>query len=492
MPTPLDWVRKLYAKIIEQRRHAQLYDKYYSGEHRLEIIEQDFREVFGTKAGSAITAVLEPARVNISRVAIEALTERMIIDGFTVGADDDQAGADAARRIWMDNDLDEMSGVAHVEAAVKGAAFTLVWPDSDGDPVVSIEDVEQTAIARMSVPPYDVIAALKVWTDEWTADEMADLYLPDKVWRWKRNRRAPSSSSLLIVPSFVTSVSTSDWLPQAFDNDAETIDNPFGRPPVTELANRARLLRPPRSDLVDVAPLHDASDKILGDLIIAASFGAVPVRYATGLKILADEKGKPVDEKGNPVTPIEVRSDRFLTSPDAASRFGTLDGSNLEGFVKASNEVMARFRTVTRVPYHYIDMGGTSGVAGETLVAFEGPLNRRKAGTCLRVGSGWRKTIALCLEAGKSEFAGKPVATRWADTESKSLAQQADAFTKLVKSGTPFEVAAEKVLGWPRETIRRALKLREQEQLSADAALAAVQRDASAGGPVDTVPAVAT
>lgn len=459
-PSPRDWLDWLYAKLRRQRIHARKFDRYYSGESKLEIVTRDFREVF--------EGLFNPVRVNLCRVAVDVTMERLEVDGFIVGDDDNQEGADAARRIWLANDLDVMSSIAHTESGIKGTAFTLTWPGEDDEPIVSVEDPEEMVIARRTSPPYDVIAALKVWVDEWDGIEHADLYLPDEVRRFRRDKTKAT------LPG-----RGAGWTEATFDGGEESLNNPYGAVPVVEISDRQRLLKPPLSRLVDVAPLQDGSDKILADLIIAASFGAVPVRTATGLEFKTDAEGRPVDATGKPVKPFDVRADRVWISPKAESKFGTLEGSTLEGFVAARKAILGAYRTTTRVPLNYVgELEGTSHLTGEAVKALENPLVRLIGSVARRVGPGWAKTMQFALGPDYSEA---PVRTRWADTETKVEAQQADAANKAKDMGVPLEVVLEQILGWPREVIRRTLAIRAQEGTDLDEMLEALRRDALSG-----------
>jgi hypothetical protein len=479
---PLEWVARLEAKLASQRQHAQFYDRYYSGESRLEIVTRDFMDVFG--------GMFDAVRENISLVSVEATAERLRVSGFRVGADteDDVDGARLASDIWRRNDMEEMSPVAHTEIGVKGMVFGMAWPGDDDRVTLSVEDPEQMAVARSSSPPYDVIAALKVWVDEWDGVEHSDLYLPDRVHRF---RSASPMSPLSPLPLFVpgplgASISVLPrWVPGVFDGGGETIVNPFGVVPVVELANRARLLKPPASDLVNIAPLADGADKILADLVIAASFGAVPVRTATGLKFQTDAEGQPVDAQGNRTTPFNVRADRVWISPDAQSKFGTLEGSSLEGFVVARDAILRGVRTISRTPFHYFDMGGTSSLSGDTLKALEGPLVRQIMSRQPRLGSGWRKLMRLALALERPGSGA--VETRWQDTETRNEAAAADAAVKWKDAGVPYEMRLEKLLGFTPDEVARAVRLSEAEQLAGDALFAALERDALDPTPRSTV-----
>ena len=458
MPTPNEWLERLYSKLRKQRIHARKFDRYYSGESKLEIVTRDFRDVFEN--------LFNPVRVNLCRVAIDVTMERLEVEGFSVGDDDNQAGAEAAERVWLDNDLEVMSSIGHLESGVKATAFTLCWPGDDDEPIISIEDAEQMVVARRSVPPYDVIAALKVFVDEWDGIERADLYLPDLVHRFRHSARGG-----IIVPGI------RGWSVDTFDGGEETLPNPYGAVPVVELSDRQRLLRPPASELVDVAPLQDASDKILADLIIAASFGAVPVRTATGLEFMTNAEGRPVDAKGLPIRPFDVRADRVWISPKAESKFGTLEGSSLDGFVTARTAILDAFRTTTRIPLNYVGELGTSGWTGESVKAMEAPLSRKTKAKARRLGPAWAKTMHFALSG--TEFTDAPVRTRWADTETKVEAQQTDAANKVKEMGVPLEVVLEKILGWPRDLVRRTIAMRDEQDADIEALVRAIQRDAS-------------
>jgi hypothetical protein len=269
----------------------------------------------------------------------------------------------------------------------------------------------------------------------------------------------------------------SGWQDATFDGGVEQLTNPFdGRVPVVELANRQRLIKRPQSDLVDIAPLQDAHDKILADLIIAASFGAVPVRTATGLVYKTNAAGRPVNDAGDEITPFDVRADRVWISPNDKTKFDTLEGSSLEGFIKARDTILATARSLSRVPLHYFDMGGTSGVSSETLKALEAPLTRWVGGTTNRLSPGWARTIRFAL-ALDPKLAGQPVITRWADTETKSIGQMGDFASKAKDMGVPLDIILETILGWPRELVRRTMARRDAEGIALEDAVEAFRRD---------------
>lgn len=490
MPTPLQWLSRLESMLENQRAHGRLYDAYYSGERRLELLERDYAEVFG--ADNYKRPLLNAPYSNVAAIGIDALAERVSVEGFRVGADDDARGAAAADALWQGNDLDAVAPIGHVESFVKGTAAALVWPGRDGRAVISVEDAEQLVVHRSSSPPYDVDAALKLYIDEWTAESVALLWLrgdgQSDGGRYTYRKLAGGALQQwpdLPTPTtwdYPTAVDKIERLPEAFD----------GRVPVVELANRQRLLRPPASELVHVAPLADVHDKLIGDLVIAASFGAIPIRTATGIKLKRVVNAATGETEL--VSPFDVRADRAMVSEDPNARFGTLPASDLAGYVAAIDMVLREIRALTRTPQHYYGEGVAAGMSGETLKAAEASLVRKVGGILPRFGATWRKVVSLGLALDSPEFARAQVETRWRNTETQVEAQAVDAAQKLEAMGVPLEIVLER-LGFPRPLIARAVSLRNAEQLRGQRLVELIRRDTI--DPTDptptptTVPAVA-
>lgn len=446
--SPLEWARRLGKPLRRQRKHARQYDGYYKGERELALVRRDFEEVFGNAAeGERLLDLLLPQlptpRANVSRVGVDAYVEKMRLEDFLVGGSEpDAQGAQDAAEILQRNDFDEAAPTAHREAYIKGASFALVWPDNDGNPVVTIEDATQVAIARQPAPPYDVIAAVKVYKDEWTDREVTAVYDGDGCYTFRRVKGRG-----LVEDERAFDPAPSVW---------------GGRVPMIELANRQRLLDPPSSVLVDVAPLADNHAKLLADMVIAASFGAIPIRTATGIKLRF--------ENGQVVSPFDIRADRILTSENPEAKYGQLDGAKLEGYVSAQEMLLTLLRLVTRVPQHYYGVGASAGMSGETLRASEASLNAMISGSLPMFGGGHRRWMRLALMLKDERYATMPLRPLWGPVETRLPSVEVDAFQKAVASKVPPDIAAREFLRWRPEQVAE-LKKRIEDQQAADAAL---------------------
>ena len=96
-------------------------------------------------------------------------------------------------------------------------------------------------------------------------------------------------------------------------------DEPSGLPgvPVVEFSRSARPIAPPTSEIERIATEVDIVDLIEGLMVFAGHFGAVPIRYGTGLDVPRDPKDptKPLlGPDGKPLIGFNARADHFWAS----------------------------------------------------------------------------------------------------------------------------------------------------------------------------------
>jgi hypothetical protein len=174
--TPLSpgWWLQRQGKILLERR--PWYDKlwrYYSGDPDLPEGAEGCR--------AAYRAFQKKARINYANLIASAVTDRLAINGFRTGAEDDENGDADARDIWNANDMRVASSDLHTFVAAMSRAYTIVGgPTSEtaGLPRITVEDPRQVITAQDSADPRITRAGLKMFTDEWTARDMAYVYLP--------------------------------------------------------------------------------------------------------------------------------------------------------------------------------------------------------------------------------------------------------------------------------------------------------------------------
>ena len=470
MPTVMQWTNRLLGKIEAQKRYAEPYELRYSNEYVLPFLRREYAEVYpGLAIASAdgrivdtlhtagLHSMLDVPKSGAAGIVVDALTERLVLRGLT--APDDAEAARLLEQAWEDSDLDVMHHEGHREALIAGRSFVSIARDAaNGDrAVVGIESATQAAVIRRQAVPYDVIAYLKVWTDEWTGDRHGLLRLPgqdyDLVERPGQEMDPEGSGE------------TSRW-----SVSGEPRPTGLAGVPVVELAPRARLLKDPVSEIDPIASLIDIVDLVEGLLVFAGHFGAVPIRYGTGLEIPRDPKdpSKPLLGKdGKPAIGFHPRADHFWGNTGKDAKFGQLEPAGLASFVTWAEHASSRVRAKTALASTYFSLDLKSHMSAELLKTDEAPMIRRvrRMGEQGSLNQSWRRVgqWILSIEAPSTRTR---VRGRWEDPETRIDAQLVDQFTKLTASGLGVRTVAEEVLRWDKETIRAAVDEYEGTNLS--------------------------
>jgi hypothetical protein len=460
--SPQWWAVRLQQKVDAQAAYAKPFDDSYTGDRQLGIMQVEYDRLFGLALNQGhrpAPSELDPPRSALAAVGVDVTAERLHVLGFseavtatepTATTEPAAAGPNyvpAVTEAWRRNDLDVMEPIATVEALVKGRVLLLIWPDrSTGKSVLTVEDPSQMAVARRSRPPYDVLCGLKVFTDEWTGKPERLVWLADGMHTLREQ------GDRLVEDS------------NAFEKAPAPLD---GQIPIVEMANRPRLLREPTSALTLVTPYADADALLMGWMLIAARFGALPLVTLSG-QVLPRAKNADGSVKltrdGAPevLNPFDVRADSLLVAEDEKASWGKLESSSLAGFVATLQEVRVAVRGITKVPALYYGEGTSAGQSGETLQAAETPLVHTALGYQRTFGQPWRRAAQLTHLVD----VGKPIelVTAWADPKTYMQSQSVDAMQKYVASGVPLSVALEQT-GMSPEIVRRAIELAEKERL---------------------------
>ena len=452
--TVLQWVTALLAKIDAQTAYAVPYEQRYRNEYTLPFLIREYAEVYGVGAVNGLMGI-QPPRAGTAAVVVDAFVERLNVKG---AQSDDSAAVRLVEDAWQDNDLDVMHREAHRESMIKRTAFAQVSRSADGSrAIVGIDAAEQVAVHRMPGPPYDVDAALKVWTDEWTGRRRARLWLPGVDYDLTETgilARDPEGGPL------------STWM-------VVGDPRPTGLPgvPVVEFPAQARLLVDPVSEIEPIVTHVDIVDLIEGLMVFAGHFGAVPIRWATGLEVPRDPKDptKPLlGPDGKPLIGFNPRADHLWASTSADAKFGQLTPASLESFVSWAQHASMRIRAKTGVASTYLSLDLKSHMSAELLKTDEAPMVRRTnaKGRDGTYGQAWRRVMQLILQIEDPTSRAR-VVPRWEDPQTRIESQDADVFSKLAPHLGALHTA-ENVLGWSRPEAEAAVAAASEAKIAAD------------------------
>ena len=423
-----DLLATLLQRIDEPAAKYADLDRYYAGRQPLAYLSPESRRALGDRFGRLAT--------NLPRLAVTSLAERLRVTGFT--------GADVWPD-WLRNDLDQDSGIAHREALLLGASYVIVWADQFGRPKVTVESAKQVAVLT-DPGTRRITAAVKRWETAKTTE--ATVFLPTEIIRLRAEQTGATTAGFTVV---------------------ETLPNPLGMVPVVRLKNSDRLLDDGVSEIDDLRPLVDSLNKLLTDMLVTSEFVGRPRRWATGIEL---EERDVLDDNGNPTGETEAvnpipEGDRAMISENDSAKFGQLEAANLDGYQSAVDVLLGQVMAVSALPAHYVGQLSDTPASADALRAAEASLTARAEARQASFGRSWEDTARLMVAVRDGvDPLNVDVRVQWADAATRSVAQEADAVTKLYATGLLPVSYALKRLGYSDSEVTEIAAARRGDSLN--------------------------
>lgn len=409
------WLSRLDDELTNRRPDQDEARQLVDGVHPLPA-SRETSEQFRRMAGLSTT--------NLCGLVVEATSERMEVEGIRVG-DEPDSDSDAWS-MWQNSNFDAGSQECITAALIYGRSFVSVEPTADG-PRFHYEDPRQVVVAHS--PDGQRVAALKVFQDEWTDTEFATLYLPNQIVRLANAGDRLSRS----------------W---KLRSDDAVSANPIGEVPFFELQNRP--LGAVRSEIAPLVTPQKLLNQTMYNIQSIAEYGAFRQKWATGIEVPRNP------ETGDPLEPFEAHVAKLIVSEDSTANFGDFNVTDMKPYIDLSREIAGQIARISRLPITYF-LTEVNNVGAETLALVIAGLVSK----CQRRVKGYEPAfedavrLAFRLQGDPRGFEPR-VEMKWADMETRSMAQAADAAVKLVQAGTISpQTAQEKYLGMsPTERAR--------------------------------------
>lgn len=446
--SPAWWLRRLETELSNRLGEMQAYRDLVDDVHAAPDSAEKSRK-FSRIAGLATT--------NLTGLAVEATAERMSIEGIRIG-DEPDADKDVWNDVWQGSDFDEGSQEAITSALVYSRSFVSVEPpqSSDGKAKLHYEDPRQVILATW--PDGRRRAALKVFQDEWTGTIFGTLYTPGFVVRMER-QGMPGTNQYR-------------WVPRDLGREAAIFRNPLGEVPFFELQNR--LTGSVRSEVAPLVIPQLRLNQIIFNTDAVAEYGAFRQKWAVGIEVPRDP------ETGKPVAPYEANVSKLFVAEDGDAKFGDFNVSDMKPYIELAQETAAHISRLSRVPITYF-LSNISNLGGDALALLISGLVLK----CQRRVKGYEPAfegaVRLALKSmGDPRANTANIEVKWADMETRSMAQSADAAVKLTTGDNPVitpQTAQEMYLGMSQTERDRddAWRLEGRASSNLDAVLEAAQ-----------------
>lgn len=442
----MDFLREC-AEFDEARisRYA-LAQRYYDGKHKTQLL---------SRAKVILEANGIPYAENYCDLVVDSFAHRLTVRGFTTGAENLD---DWARSLWEVNRADELQGIVHTNAPMKG------------DGVVVVDFSEKTGRARFSWNRPEL------WEFHYSDD--GDLELGVKCWETRASSKTNPNGKPIrrmnlhyanrIEKYFaVAQGANANWSPHVDHADiAENGDTTWpiwwtdnghedGEPigiNAIHFRHKAKGDTYGRSKVTPAVPMQDGINKACVDLFYVMDALGFPVRTATGV---------PED-----VT-LSVAVGEWVKATSESAKFDTLPSEDPDKMVKSIEASIRRFALKNRTPVHAL-IGGTLP-SGESLKTANEASVQDAEDAQTYFGNSWEDVITLghaietvfgenAPELGEARFQ-----TQWEDAETRNDLEEAQILEIEVR-----EFGLSKATALAKRGYDAADELEKSQQESAD------------------------
>lgn len=434
--SPTDLAKKLLGILSRDRIRLQRIDNYIHGKHDDPYMPADADDEYKMLASRAVS--------NWMPLLITTPCQALYVDGFRKGRSDAPSGTREIGRLdaewdhWQQSRLDARQLAIHRAALGYGHAFTLTEKAKGRIITKGLDPLATSALFVDPANDVDPKAALTVI--EWPANEGKKR---GKARMWDGSREYLVSFKDLDDPDHITV--------------ADTNKRHGTECPVTRFAATVDLSGRTIGVVEPMIQLQNRINQTVFDLLIAQTYGSFQIRTATGMappiKMKAVTNTAPdgtevptgeLEPVIDPVTQmpvmekVRVNASRFMYAEDPDSKFGTLEGTPLDGYINSIDMSIRHLAAISQTPPHHL-LGQIANLSAEALQAAETALARKIEEFRKSFGESWERVFRFAAAlagdtAAAEDFHGEVL---WRDMEARSLAQSADALLKLKDLGVP-------------------------------------------------------
>lgn len=407
------------AKLSMETPHLTRYDQFLEAEQPLEFLSPVLK--------AELEGRIKEMVFNLPRFATEVYDQRLDLNGFRFRGTDDPD--DELWTVFQANDGETLSQQAHYEALGLGRSYAIVGEGDDEVPLITAESPFQ-AIHEVDPRTKGIASGIKTWRD---LDDVnwCSLYHPNgRITWWQQSGR---------------------W------KEDSTEANSFGIPRLVPLINQQRSLarvrsgsrdfRIGRSVFHDIVGLTDAINKMLTDMMVSGEFHAMPRRWAVGLT-----ENDFVGANGEDLKTWELIAGRIWASENKDTKMGQFNEADLTVFHNTVKLLLQTAAMLLGLPPHYLTFTGQNPTSADAIRSAETQMVKRAERMQRAFSSSWEKVnrLVLLTLGYPDTIETRQVETIWRDPSTPTVAQRADATTKLVttkdssgRSIVPIDMARE-------------------------------------------------
>lgn len=427
------WFQRLMKRLADRQEHYLGLQAYYDGTNGIPTA--------ATKATQeAYRRLMRIARLNMARLVVEALRERMLPVGFRTGAASDALGDAEAWRIWQANSLDADSSIVHRSMLSKGDGYVIVGPvDTEiGAPLITPESPLQVISELDPQRRRRTLAALKVYRDDVAGTDVAYLHLPGYVVRARRSRHE-------VDPEFKVTPSIDGW-----EWVAEPEETGIAQVPVVRFGDQVDEFGVSTGEY---EPHIGVLDRISYTILSRLEIATLQAFRQRAIKGAPTHDAKGVEVNYDDIFSLDPGAIWLLPATAELWESQQVDLNPIRQSVRDDIQDLA---AVTRTPLFYLSPDAANGSAEGASLAREGLVFKAQDRN-VETGENWEQVMSLAFQfvgdAQRAARAGMEVL--WAPPERFSLTERYDAASKAQAAGVPWRTVMTDVLQFSPQQVDR-------------------------------------
>lgn len=430
MRTPEQWLPVLAKRLDNDSPRVKLLRSYQDGNAPLPEGRENVRESW--------KRFQRDARTNWGQLILEAVTDRIVPKGITVGGDSQSEIAVQANRIWRDNRMDSVFQTWLRDGMAFRRSFLTCWTGDDRRAVITADSPESMYAATDPLQPWRVRAALRVWRDP---DEGMDFGLVWSENAWQRFFR-PSMFTNEDGSTVLTTMVQGKWYP-----DGDPIET-GQEPPVVVYNNPG--------GVGEYEPHLDLINRINKSALEILSIVAMLAFRQRALKRVKEGEPLPqTDESGNAIDwakRLEYAPGALWDLPPGIDVWES-QSTDIGPLLAGMKDHVRQLSAVTRTPLPMLMPDNANTSAAGAIAAEAGYITR--CGTRLtesRIGA--EAILLKALRVEGADVGEESVSVEFENVEMVSLAEKYQAASQAVGVQSRKSIQRQ-ILGWGPEEIRQ-------------------------------------
>jgi hypothetical protein len=370
-------------------------------------------------------------------LVVTSAAQAMYVDGYRTALDNDGDPTDSPPwQIWLANGMDRRQIAVHRYMLAYGYSFLTVLPGED--PLTG----KSRSVMR-GVSPRKMYA---LWDDP--AEDDWPQYALRIVERDGDDLLARLYDSTAVHNLRIGDDGEATYLGEPQIHDA-------GVCPVVRYANMLDLDGRTPGEVEPFIAIAERINKTSYDRMLVQHFNSWKVRYVTGM-------AKPDDDEVANRQKLQLRQDDVLVAEDPDTKMGTLDETELSGFIAAHQADVETLAAASQTPTHELT-GRLANLSADSLAAARASLNQKVTERQKNAGAAHAQALRLAAALdGHDEYATDVTGrVTWQDMEIRSMSQAADALVKLAALGIPFKALWGRIPGVDKSDVAEWAQMAE-------------------------------